>query len=119
MTAADPAGPATPGTGPATPGAGPAGTASVPAGLITSVVDLVHTGPVHLGAYTVAELTSPGWLRASCRTPGPPGRPSAARPGMDPSVGRRTAGPRCRPSPPRRRPGLTGPAGPSSVPCNP
>ena len=51
MTAADPAGPATPGTG-------PAGTASVPAGLITSVVDLVHTGPVHLGAYTVAELTA-------------------------------------------------------------
>jgi hypothetical protein len=32
--------------------------ASVPAGLVTSVVDLVHTGPVHLGAYTVAELTA-------------------------------------------------------------
>ena len=37
-------------------GADPA-PASVPAGLVTSVVDLVHTGPVHLGAYTIAELT--------------------------------------------------------------
>ncbi len=43
MTGADPTGP---------------GPASVPAGLITSVVDLVHTGPVHLGAYTIAELTA-------------------------------------------------------------
>jgi hypothetical protein len=42
MTGADPAGPAP---------------ASVPSGLVTSVVDLVHTGPVHLGAYTIAELT--------------------------------------------------------------
>jgi hypothetical protein len=50
MTAADPAG-----RGPATPDPG---TASVPAGLVTSVVDLVHTGPVHLGAYTIAELTA-------------------------------------------------------------
>jgi hypothetical protein len=49
MTSADPAGP-----GPGTPAA----TASVPAGLVSSVVDLVHTGPVHLGAYTVAELTA-------------------------------------------------------------
>ena len=40
--------------------AGPAGPgpAAVPAGLVTSVVDLVHTGPVHLGAYTMAELTA-------------------------------------------------------------
>jgi hypothetical protein len=53
MTAADPAGP-----GPAVPEAGPASTASVPAGLVTSVVDLVRTGPVHLGAYTIAELTA-------------------------------------------------------------
>ncbi len=50
MTAADPAGP-----GPAGPASG---TASVPAGLVTSVVDLVRTGPVHLGAYTIAELTA-------------------------------------------------------------
>ena len=47
MTGADPAG--------AIPVSGPA---SVPAGLVTSVVDLVHTGPVHLGAYTIAELTA-------------------------------------------------------------
>jgi hypothetical protein len=46
MTAADPA---------ATPDPG---TTSVPAGLVTSVVDLVHTGPVRLGAYTIAELTA-------------------------------------------------------------
>ena len=46
MTAADPAGRA--GTEPA----------SVPAGLVTAVVDLVHTGPVLLGAYTIAELTA-------------------------------------------------------------
>jgi hypothetical protein len=50
MTAADPAG-----SSPATPDPG---TTSVPAGLVTSVVDLVHTGPVHLGAYTIAELTA-------------------------------------------------------------
>jgi hypothetical protein len=40
-------------TGPTGPGP-----ATVPAGLVTSVVDLVHTGPVHLGAYTIAELTA-------------------------------------------------------------
>ena len=34
------------------------GTANVPEGLVTSVVDLVGTGPVELGAYTVAELTA-------------------------------------------------------------
>ncbi|GAA4984190.1 hypothetical protein [Kitasatospora paranensis] len=34
-----------------------AGSASVPEGLVTTVVDLVHTGAVPLGAYTVAELT--------------------------------------------------------------
>src|ERR1700746_2322409 len=50
MTAADPAG-----SSPATPDPG---TTSVPAGLVTSVVDLVRTGPVHLGAYTIAELTA-------------------------------------------------------------
>ena len=34
------------------------GHASVPGGLVASVVDLVHTGPVLLGAYTLAELTA-------------------------------------------------------------
>lgn len=48
MTAADP------GPDPAIP----SGPASGPPGLVTSVVDLVHTGPVHLGAYTIAELTA-------------------------------------------------------------
>jgi hypothetical protein len=33
-------------------------TAAVPEGLVTSVVDLVDTGPVLLGAYTSAELTA-------------------------------------------------------------
>ena len=50
MTAADPAAPG--------PGGPASGTASVPAGLVTSVVNLVRTGPVHLGAYTIAELTA-------------------------------------------------------------
>jgi hypothetical protein len=30
----------------------------VPSGLVNAVVDLVGTGPVHLGAYTIAELTA-------------------------------------------------------------
>jgi hypothetical protein len=30
----------------------------VPEGLVTAIVDLVNTGPVELGAYTVAELTA-------------------------------------------------------------
>jgi hypothetical protein len=34
------------------------GAASVPGGLVNAVVNLVGTGPVHLGAYTVAELTA-------------------------------------------------------------
>jgi hypothetical protein len=34
------------------------GQAAVPAGLVTAVVDLVDTGPVLLGAYTIAELTA-------------------------------------------------------------
>jgi hypothetical protein len=34
------------------------GEAHVPEGLVRSVVDLVETGPVHLGAYTLAELTA-------------------------------------------------------------
>ncbi|MGN6792898.1 MAG: hypothetical protein ACTHJW_11000 [Streptosporangiaceae bacterium] len=34
------------------------GQAAVPAGLVTAVVDLVSTGPVLLGAYTIAELTA-------------------------------------------------------------
>ena len=34
------------------------GQAAVPAGLVRSVVDLVGTGPVLLGAYTIAELTA-------------------------------------------------------------
>ncbi|WP_329129216.1 hypothetical protein OG552_02640 [Streptomyces sp. NBC_01476] len=38
------------------PAPGP-GEASVPAGLVASVVELVNTGPVLLGAYTIAELT--------------------------------------------------------------
>lgn len=34
------------------------GEASVPHGLVAAVVDLVNTGPVLLGAYTIAELTA-------------------------------------------------------------
>lgn len=34
------------------------GAASVPAGLVSAVVNLVDTGPVLLGAYTIAELTA-------------------------------------------------------------
>ncbi|MEV4994700.1 hypothetical protein [Streptomyces niveus] len=34
------------------------GEASVPHGLVSAVVDLVNTGPVLLGAYTIAELTA-------------------------------------------------------------
>ncbi|MFE3253365.1 hypothetical protein [Streptomyces sp. NPDC059209] len=34
------------------------GEASVPQGLVSAVVDLVNTGPVLLGAYTIAELTA-------------------------------------------------------------
>ncbi|WP_329172108.1 hypothetical protein [Streptomyces sp. NBC_01477] len=43
----------TPGQAPQDPGA-----AAVPQGLVTAVVELVHTGPVLLGAYTIAELTA-------------------------------------------------------------
>ncbi len=39
------------------PGAGQA-PAAVPEGLVASIVNLVGTGPVELGAYTVAELTA-------------------------------------------------------------
>lgn len=39
------------------PAPGSPGEATVPEGLVASVVELVHTGPVLLGAYTVAELT--------------------------------------------------------------
>ncbi|MEU5167563.1 MULTISPECIES: hypothetical protein [Streptomyces] len=35
-----------------------AGAVSAPAGLVPAVVDLVDTGPVLLGAYTIAELTA-------------------------------------------------------------
>jgi hypothetical protein len=35
-----------------------AGQAAVPEGLVSAVVELVHTGPVLLGAYTLAELTA-------------------------------------------------------------
>jgi hypothetical protein len=49
MSDADTAGPA-----PAPPGP----KASVPEGLISAVVNLVSTGPVLLGAYTIAELTA-------------------------------------------------------------
>ncbi|WP_406348524.1 hypothetical protein OHA44_22680 [Streptomyces sp. NBC_00144] len=34
------------------------GEASVPSGLVSAVVNLVNTGPVLLGAYTIAELTA-------------------------------------------------------------
>ena len=34
------------------------GQASVPEGLVSAVVNLVSTGPVLLGAYTIAELTA-------------------------------------------------------------
>ena len=37
---------------------GPDGQASIPAGLVSAVVNLVNTGPVLLGAYTVAELVA-------------------------------------------------------------
>ncbi|GGO48567.1 hypothetical protein GCM10012287_23840 [Streptomyces daqingensis] len=40
------------------PAAGETGDASVPEGLVSAVVNLVGTGPVLLGAYTVAELTA-------------------------------------------------------------
>ena len=44
------------------PGPAPAargdGQASVPEGLVSAVVNLVNTGPVLLGAYTIAELTA-------------------------------------------------------------
>lgn len=60
--AGTPGNPADPGDPPAAadpsgPGPGP-GEASVPSGLVTAVVNLVHTGPVLLGAYTIAELTA-------------------------------------------------------------
>lgn len=41
------------GSAPSAPGPGPA---SVPEGLVSAVVNLVNTGPVLLGAYTIAEL---------------------------------------------------------------
>uniref|UniRef100_A0AAU3H200 Uncharacterized protein n=1 Tax=Streptomyces sp. NBC_01401 TaxID=2903854 RepID=A0AAU3H200_9ACTN len=41
---------------PAVPGA--TGAVSTPAGLVSAVVNLVDTGPVLLGAYTIAELTA-------------------------------------------------------------
>jgi hypothetical protein len=43
--------------GPASPGPGP-DQAAVPGGLVSAVVNLVNTGPVLLGAYTLAELTA-------------------------------------------------------------
>ena len=43
--------------GPTSPGPSP-GQAAVPAGLVAAVVELVNTGPVLLGAYTLAELTA-------------------------------------------------------------
>jgi len=46
----------TPASGPGS--AGEPGAAAVPEGLVTAVVDLVDTGAVMLGAYTVAELTA-------------------------------------------------------------
>lgn len=46
------------GTTPRPGDAQPPDAAVVPGGLVTAVVNLVHTGPVMLGAYTVAELTA-------------------------------------------------------------
>ncbi|GHH77216.1 hypothetical protein GCM10018793_24730 [Streptomyces sulfonofaciens] len=43
---------------PVAPGLGDAGDVSVPEGLVTAVLNLVDTGPVLLGAYTIAELTA-------------------------------------------------------------
>jgi hypothetical protein len=57
--------------------------ASIPEGLVSAVVNLVSTGPVLLGAYTIAELTAvdavvdflearpsdEAWLRRSGRWP--------------------------------------------------
>jgi hypothetical protein len=43
--------------GSTSPGPGP-GQAAIPEGLIAAVVELVNTGPVLLGAYTLAELTA-------------------------------------------------------------
>ncbi|MFJ1750617.1 hypothetical protein ACIOJD_30920 [Streptomyces sp. NPDC088116] len=43
--------------GPSTASPGP-GDAVVPGGLVSAVVNLVNTGPVLLGAYTIAELTA-------------------------------------------------------------
>jgi hypothetical protein len=40
------------------PGPAGAGEAAVPEGLVPAVVELVDTGPVLLGAYTIAELTA-------------------------------------------------------------
>ncbi|HEY0718982.1 MAG TPA: hypothetical protein VGD68_15300, partial [Streptosporangiaceae bacterium] len=40
------------------PAAASDGQASVPEGLVSAVVNLVSTGPVLLGAYTIAELTA-------------------------------------------------------------
>jgi hypothetical protein len=55
QTAAGPDG--GPPDGPPQTSPGP-GEASVPEGLVAAVVHLVHTGPVLLGAYTIAELTA-------------------------------------------------------------
>ncbi|MEW1860832.1 collagen-like protein [Streptomyces sp. NPDC088194] len=52
--AGDPGAPGDP-SAPASPGPGEA---SVPSGLVSAVVSLVNTGPVLLGAYTIAELTA-------------------------------------------------------------
>jgi hypothetical protein len=40
------------------PAAGPDGQAAIPEGLVPAVVSLVSTGPVLLGAYTIAELAA-------------------------------------------------------------
>ena len=58
MSGAGPGAPGSGAPGSGAPGPGPAGQASVPEGLVASVVELVHTGPVLLGAYTIAELTA-------------------------------------------------------------
>jgi hypothetical protein len=56
MSAAEQHGPAPGADG--SDGSGGAGGASVPEGLVSAVVAMVDTGPVLLGAYTIAELTA-------------------------------------------------------------
>lgn len=53
-----PSGPSGPSGSSGPDGSHAPGEAAVPEGLVTAVVNMVHTGPVMLGAYTIAELTA-------------------------------------------------------------